>query len=105
MKKIKKEDKVILIAGKDKGRTGTVKKVLSENRVIVSGLNMVKRHTKANPNIGKAGGILEKEIPVHISNLAIFNHETNKADKVGFRFDEESKKVRYYKSTGKVVQS
>ncbi len=105
MRKIKKEDRVIVIAGKDKGKVGNIKKVLSEGKVIVAGINMVKRHTKANPNIGKAGGILEKEAPIDISNVAIFNNETGKVDKIGFRFNQESKKIRYYKSTGKVVES
>lgn len=104
MKRIRKEDKVIVITGKDRGKTGTVKKLLSAGKVIVSGVNIVKRHTKPNPNIGKAGGILDKEMPIDISNIALFNSETGKADKIGFKFDE-SKKLRYYKSTGKVVES
>ena len=104
MKRIKKEDKVVVIAGKDRGKTGDVKKLLPGGKVIVSGVNIVKRHTKANPNLGRAGGILDKEMPVDISNIALFNSETGKADKIGFKFDE-SKKLRYYKSTGKVVES
>lgn len=105
MKKIKKEDQVIVIAGKDKGKTGDVKKVLANSRVVVSGINMVKKHTKANPNANISGGILEKEAPIHISNVAIFNSGTKKADRVGFKFMEASKKVRYYKSTGEVIGS
>lgn len=84
MQKIKRDDEVIVIAGKDKGKRGTVKRVL-ENRFLVSGVNMIKRHTKPNPMAGNQGGIVEREAPIHASNVAIFNSETGKADRVGFK--------------------
>jgi len=101
MQRIKHNDQVVVIAGKNKGRQGKVTRVL-ENKVFVSGVNMVKRHTKPNPLLGRAAGIIEKEAPVHISNVVLFNSETGKADRVGFRI-EDGKKVRFYKSNGKLV--
>ncbi|MCB8888430.1 50S ribosomal protein L24 [Vreelandella malpeensis] len=98
MQKIKRDDEVIVIAGKDKGKRGTVKRVL-ENRFVVSGVNMIKRHTKPNPMAGNQGGIVEREAPIHASNVAIFNSETGKADRVGFQMKEDGTKVRIYKST------
>ncbi|GAA0575820.1 50S ribosomal protein L24 [Halomonas salifodinae] len=98
MQKIKRDDEVIVIAGKDKGKRGTVKRVL-ENRFVVSGVNMIKRHTKPNPMAGNQGGIVEREAPIHASNVAIFNQETGKADRVGFQVKEDGSKVRIYKST------
>ncbi|MCE0733914.1 MAG: 50S ribosomal protein L24 [Pseudomonadota bacterium] len=98
MQKIKRDDEVIVIAGKDKGKRGTVKRVL-ENRFVVSGVNMIKRHTKPNPMAGNQGGIVEREAPIHASNVAIFNQETGKADRVGFQVQEDGTKVRIYKST------
>lgn len=102
MRKIKTNDEIIVVTGKDKGKRGTVTRLVGENKVIVSGINMVKRHTKPNPNAGIAGGIVEKEAPLDISNVAIFNPETNKADRVGFLV-EDGKKQRVYKSTNKVI--
>ena len=102
MSRIKRNDEVIVISGKDKGKQGKVTKVLSDSRMIVSGINMVKKHQKPNPNTNTKGGIIDKEAPIHTSNVALLNPETNKADKVGFRF-EDSKKIRFYKSTGKVI--
>jgi large subunit ribosomal protein L24 len=102
MRKIKSNDEVIVISGKDKGKRGTVSRLVGENKVIVSGINIVKRHTKPNPNAGIAGGIVEKEAPMDISNVAIFNPETNKADRVGFLVEDGLKK-RVYKSTNKVI--
>lgn len=102
MRKIKANDEIIVITGKDKGKRGTVTRLIGENKVVVSGINMVKRHTKPNPNAGIAGGIVEKEAPLDISNVAIFNPETNKADRVGFQV-EDGKKQRVYKSTNKVI--
>ncbi|RDB42000.1 50S ribosomal protein L24 [Halomonas sp. DQ26W] len=99
MQKIKRDDQVIVIAGKDKGKRGTVKRVLGEERFVVSGVNMIKRHTKPNPMAGKQGGIVEREAPIHASNVAIFNSETGKADRVGFQVKEDGTKVRIYKST------
>ncbi|MBS3668832.1 50S ribosomal protein L24 [Vreelandella sp. F11] len=98
MQKIKRDDEVIVIAGKDKGKRGTVKRVL-DNRFLVSGVNMIKRHTKPNPMAGNQGGIVEREAPIHASNVAIFNSETGKADRVGFQVKEDGTKVRIYKST------
>jgi large subunit ribosomal protein L24 len=98
MQKIKRDDDVVVIAGKDKGKRGTVKRVL-ENRFVVSGVNMIKRHTKPNPMAGNQGGIVEREAPIHASNVAIFNSETGKADRVGFQVKEDGTKVRIYKST------
>lgn len=102
MRKIKSNDEVIVITGKDKGKRGTVARLVGDNKVVVSGINIVKRHTKPNPNAGIAGGIVEKEAPLDISNVAIFNPETNKADRVGFLV-EEGKKKRVFKSTNKVI--
>ena len=98
MQKINRDDEVIVIAGKDKGKRGTVKRVL-DNRFVVSGVNMIKRHTKPNPMAGNQGGIVEREAPIHASNVAIFNSETGKADRVGFQVKEDGTKVRIYKST------
>jgi len=102
MRKIKANDEIIVITGKDKGKRGTVTRLVGDNKVVVSGINMVKRHTKPNPNAGIAGGIVEKEAPLDISNVAIFNPETSKADRVGFQV-EDGKKQRVYKSTNKVI--
>ncbi len=102
MRKIKSNDEIIVIAGKDKGKRGTVSRLVGDNKVIVSGMNIVKRHTKPNPNAGIAGGIVEKEAPMDISNVAIFNPETNKADRIGFLVEDGLKK-RVYKSTNKVI--
>lgn len=103
MKKIRKDDEVIVIAGKDKGKTGTVLRVREDDRVVVSGINMVKRHTKPNPARGVAGGIVEKEMPLHVSNVALLNPATKRADRVGLRTLEDGRKVRYFKSNNEVV--
>ena len=103
MNKIKREDEVIVITGKDKGKRGTVSRLLGKDRIIVAGVNMVKRHTKANPNAGQPGGIIEKEASLHVSNIAIFNAETNKADRVGIAVSDEGDKKRIFKSNGKDV--
>ena len=104
MQKIKKGDEVVVLAGKDKGKTGTVLSVLhDEAKVIVENINMAKRHTKGNPAQGTAGGIVEKEMPIQVSNVAIRNPVTQKADRVGFRTLEDGKKVRFYKSNNEVV--
>lgn len=102
MQRIRVGDDVIVIAGKDKGRRGTVLKIIDEN-VVVESLNMAKKHQKPNPNAGVAGGINEQEMPIHASNVMLFNPSTNKGDKVGFKILEDSKKVRYFKSNGEVV--
>lgn len=104
MRKIKKGDDVIVLTGKDKGKQGTVNRVMPDGeKVIVGGINMVKRHTKGNPNAGVAGGIIDKEMPMHISNIAIFNPITKKADRIGIKTLEDGKKVRYFKSNDEVV--
>ena len=104
MQKIKRDDEVIVIAGKDKGKRGTVKRVL-DNRFVVSGVNMIKRHTKPNPMAGNQGGIVEREAPIHASNVAIFNQETGKADRVGIQVQEDGTKVRIFKSTQKLIDA
>lgn len=101
MKRILHNDQIVVIAGKNKGRQGKVTRV-AQDKIYVSGVNMVKRHTKPNPLLGRAAGIIEKEAPMHISNVALLNPETSKADRVGFRI-EDGKKVRYFKSNGKLV--
>ncbi len=104
MQKIRKGDEVVVLAGKDKGKTGTVLNVLKdEAKVIVENINMAKRHTKGNPMQGAAGGIIEKEMPIHVSNVAIRNPITQKADRIGYRTLEDGKKVRFYKSNNEVV--
>ena len=104
MLKIKRDDEVIVIAGKDKGKRGTVRQVVDSERVIVAGINMVKKHTRPNPQAGIQGGIVEREAPIQVSNVAILNPETSKADRVGFRV-EEGRKVRVYKSSGAVIDA
>ncbi len=104
MLKIKRDDEVIVLAGKDKGKRGKVRKVLADNRVVVAGVNMMKKHTRPNPQMGVAGGIVEKEAPIQVSNVAIFNPATNKADRVGYKV-EEGTKVRVFKSTGEAIDS
>lgn len=103
MQKLKRDDEVIVIAGRDKGKRGKITRVLGNGRVIVSGINMVKRHTKPNPNLGKQGGIVEKESGIDASNVALFNPKTEKADKVGIRIEADGKKVRIFKSDQSLV--
>lgn len=104
MAKIKRDDEVIVLTGKDKGKRGQVVQVRSDGRLIVSGVNIVKRHTKPNPQAGIQGGIVEREAPIQASNVAIFNPETQKADRVGFRV-EGDKKVRFFKSNDKLIDA
>jgi len=103
MRKIRKGDDVVVMCGKDKGRRGTVQKFLSNGRVIVDNINMVKKHTKPNPNAGVAGGIVEKEASLDISNVMLFNPAKEAGDRVGFKMLDNGKKVRYFKSNGEVV--
>lgn len=103
MQQLKKGDDVIVIAGKDKGRRGTVLRVYPDERVLVEGVNVAKRHRKANPNAGVAGGIIDKEMPIHASNVMLYNPITQKGDRVGFRFLEDGRKVRYFKSNSEIV--
>jgi len=105
MAKIKRDDQVVVLTGKDKGKRGTVRKVLDNGRLMVSGINMIKKHTKPNPQAGIAGGIVEKEAAIQASNIAIFNPSSNKADRVGYRIEEDGKKVRVYKSSGEVIDA
>ncbi len=105
MQKIRKGDEVIVLAGKDKGKRGSVSKVLDNDKLLVQGVNRVKKHQKPNPTKGVPGGIVEKEMPIHISNVALYNPETQKADRVGFKFLEDGKKVRFFKSTNEVVDT
>jgi large subunit ribosomal protein L24 len=103
MRKIRKGDEVVVLAGKDKGKRGRVVRVVDAEHVIVENINMVKRHTKPNPYRGVSGGILEKEMPIHVSNVSHYNPGTGKADRVGFRTLDDGRKVRYFKSTNEVV--
>ncbi|NHH99501.1 MULTISPECIES: 50S ribosomal protein L24 [Oceanimonas] len=102
--KIRRDDEVIILTGKDKGKRGTVTQVLTEEgKVLVSGINMVKKHQKPVPQLGQAGGIIDQEAPIDVSNVALFNSASGKADRVGFRI-EDGKKVRFFKSTGELVK-
>lgn len=104
MAKIRKGDEVIVLTGKNRGQTGVVLRVLpASEQVIVENINMIKRHTRPNPMRGEAGGIVEKEAPIHVSNVAIYNPVTKKGDRVGFRHLEDGSKVRYFKSNNEVV--
>ena len=103
MKKIKQGDEVAVLIGKDKGRRGTVLEILDNNKVLVEGINVVKKHTKANPNAGVEGGIIDKTMPIDISNVMIWNPEKNRTDRVGFKIDKDGKKARIFRSTGAVV--
>jgi len=103
MNKIRKGDSVYILTGRDNGKRGTVLRVYPDNRVTVEGINLVKRHTKPNPQAGVAGGIVEKEAPIDASNVALYNPVTQKPDRVGFRVLEDGRKVRYFKSNGEVV--
>lgn len=103
MKKIKKGDDVIVIAGKDKGKRGSVVRMVGDEKVVVENINMVKRHTKPNPNRGVSGGIVEKEMPLHISNVMLFNPSSNKGDRVGIKTLEDGRKIRIFKSNGEAV--
>jgi len=108
MNRIRKGDEVIVIAGKDKGRRGTVREVRADGRVVVEGVNLVKKHQKPNPNAGIGGGIVEKEMPLHVSNVMLWNAATGKGDRVGFKFvgeGESRKKVRYFKSNQEMVDA
>jgi len=103
MRKIKKGDEVIITTGKDKGKRGSVLKVGANDRVLVESCNMAKKHVKPNPNAGESGGIVEKEMPLHISNIALFNPASGKGDRVGIKTLEDGKKVRFFKSNNEVV--
>lgn len=103
MNKILKNDQVVIIAGKDKGRRGTVTELTGKGKLLVQGVNMAKKHQKGNPNAGVAGGIIEKEMPLDLSNVMLVNPTTDKGDRVGFKILDDGKKVRFFKSNSEVV--
>jgi large subunit ribosomal protein L24 len=103
MNKIKKGDEVIVVAGKDKGRRGSVLRVIDEERIVVENVNVAKKHTKGNPNAGVQGGIVEQEMPLHRSNVMLFNPALNKGDRIGIKTLEDGNKVRVFKSNGETV--
>ena len=103
MRKIRKGDNVVVIAGKDKGKRGDVARYVDDTHVIVNGVNTVRRHTKPNPMKNQPGGIVTKELPIHVSNIAIWNPVTQKPDRIGFRTLEDGRKVRFFKSNGEVL--
>lgn len=103
MQKIKKDDTIIVLTGKDRGRTGRVIKHLGEDRILVEGINLVKKHQKPNPQKNIQGGIVTKEMGIHVSNVALLNPTTKKPDRVGFRVLEDGRKVRYFKSNNEVI--
>ena len=105
MRKIKKGDDVIVITGKDKGKRGTVLRVVDIEHVLVEGANRVKKHQRPNPMKGTTGGIVDKEMPLHVSNVAIFNPATKKADRVGVKLLDDGRRVRCYKSNGEVIDA
>jgi len=104
MQKIKQGDEVIVTVGKDKGKLGKVAKILDNEKVLVDGINVVKKHQRGNPNLGVSGGIVDKNLPVHISNVALYNPKTKKGDRVGFKVLDDGKKVRFFKSTNENVE-
>ncbi|UCG72675.1 MAG: 50S ribosomal protein L24 [Chromatiales bacterium] len=103
MQRLRKGDEVIVITGKDKGRRGTILNVIEDDRVLVENVNVVKKHQKPNPNAGIQGGIIEKEMPLDVSNVMLFNPQTGKGDRVGFRTLEDGRKVRFFKSNKEVI--
>ena len=103
MEKIRKGDEVIVIAGKDKGKRGTIVRRVDSERVVVEGVNRVKKHVKPNPVKGVVGGVVDKDMPLHVSNVSLYNPATKQADRVGFKLLEDGKKVRVFKSSGEVV--
>jgi large subunit ribosomal protein L24 len=105
MSKIRKGDEVIVITGKDKGKRGVVSQWLDAEKLLVAGINRVKKHVKPNPMKGEQGGIVEKEMPIQISNVALFNSATQKADRVGYKLLDDGRKVRVFKSNGEVVDA
>ena len=103
MSKIRKGDDVVVLPGRDKGKRGTVLQIIENNRILVDNVNVIKKHVKPNPNRGETGGIIEKEAPIQISNVALLNPNTNKADRVGYKVLEDGRKVRVFKSDGEVA--
>lgn len=105
MRKIRKDDEVIVITGKDKGKRGTVLRVLDDERLIVENVNLIKKHQKPNPQRGETGGIIEKEAAIEASNVMLFNAQAGKGDRVGFKTLDDGRKVRYFKSNGEVIDA
>jgi large subunit ribosomal protein L24 len=103
MRKLRTGDEVIVIAGKDKGKRGQIDGFVGDLKVVIPNVNVAKKHVKANPNAGETGGIIDKAMPIDISNVAVFNATSGKADRVGFKFLEDGKKVRFYKSNSEVI--
>ncbi len=105
MNKIRKGDQVIVLTGRDKGKRGTVTARVDEDHILVDGINVVKKHVKPNPMKGTTGGVVDKTMPIHQSNVAIFNPATGKADRVGVKLLEDGKKVRVFKSSGEEIKA
>lgn len=105
MNKIRKGDEVFVLSGKDKGRRGTVARRVDDEHVVVEGVNVVKKHVRPNPMKGQVGGIVDKAMPIHISNIALFNPATQKGDRVGIRVLEDGRKARFFKSNGELVDA
>jgi large subunit ribosomal protein L24 len=105
MRKIKKGDNVVIITGKDKGKRGAVLRVIDDNHVLIEGANRVRKHQKPNPMKGTTGGIVDKEMPIHVSNIAIFNPTTQKADRVGVKQLDDGRRVRIYRSNGEMLDA
>jgi large subunit ribosomal protein L24 len=105
MKKIRKGDQVVVLSGRNKGRRGAVIQVLADGRVLIESVNMAKKHTKPNPQAGKQGGIIEKEMPLPVSKVAIWNPAAKKADRIGFKTLADGKRVRYFKSNGEMLEA
>lgn len=103
MRKLRRDDEIIVITGRDKGKRGKILQVSADDRVWVENVNVVKRHTRGNPMHNRPGGIVDKEAPIHVSNVAIYNPTTSKADRVGFKYLEDGRKVRFFKSSGEVI--
>ena len=103
MSKLRKGDDVVVLSGRDKGKRGTVLQIIENNRILVANVNVIKKHVKPNPNRGETGDIIEREAPIQISNVALFNPNTNKADRVGYKVLEDGRKVRVFKSDGEVA--
>ena len=105
MRKIKKGDNVVVIAGRDKGKRGDVARIVDDSHVVVNGVNAMKKHAKPNPLKNQPGGIISKEVPIHVSNIAIWNPVTQKPDRIGFRIMDDGRKLRFYKSNGELINA
>jgi len=105
MRKIKKGDDIIVITGRDKGKRGTVLSVVDDGHVVIEGVNRVKKSVRPNPMKGQTGGIVDKDMPIDVSNVALFNPQTKKADRVGFKLMDDGRKVRVFKSNGEMVDA